>query len=307
VIDVRPRRPLGAPAAWLYASFAQGIDGGNPAGVVVSAAPLETALAQAIAGVMSVPTTGFVVVGPETAADSLVDVRFFTPEREIDACGHVTIAIAAALVECELWHWGRDVAVRARGGDFPLRLLDGRTEMEQRLRHLESAPVGWRDVEAALDGVQARRDLPLQVVGTGLRHLVVPLADTAALGALAIDASRIATLAVRAGVDTICVWAPTTEPNRFRLRDLCAAIGAVEEPASGTTSGALALYLERHGELSGPDLVIEQGIEMGRPSRIDVVVDPPDAANVRGSARKILSGTLELPPEEVRRLRGRSS
>ncbi len=297
MIEVGRRPHLDAPAVWLYASFADRIDGGNPAGAVVSAAPLEASLAQAIAAVMSVPTTGFAVVAPEATADSPVDVRFFTPEREIDACGHVTLAVAAALVECDLWHQGRDVIVRARGGDFPLRLRDGRTEMDQRLQHLESAPIGWPDVKAALDGVQPRKDLPLEVVGTGLRHLVVPVVEAAALGALGIDAARITTLAVRAGVDTICVWGPTTVPNRVRVRDLCAAIGAVEEPASGTTSGALGLYLERHGQLSGPDLVIEQGVEMGRPSRIDVAIDPPDAVTVRGSARKVLSGTLELPSE----------
>jgi hypothetical protein len=73
-----------------------------------------------------------------------------------------------------------------------------------------------------------------------------------------------------------------------------AAIGALEEPASGTTAAALALYLAAHGQLDEPNLVIEQGVEMGRPSRIDVTVDAPDTATVRGGARKLLSGPLEL-------------
>ena len=33
---------------------------------------------------------------------------------------------------------------------------------------------------------------------------------------------------------------------------------------------------------------------MGRRSRIDVTVDAPDTATVRGRARKLLSGPLEL-------------
>jgi PhzF family phenazine biosynthesis protein len=110
------RERLAGPQAWLYSSLADGFGGGNPAGVVFSPAALSDAVAQAAAAVLSVPTTGF-LVAPEPGADA-VAVRFFTPEREIDACGHVTIAVAAALVEHGIWSWGDDVIVRARGGDF---------------------------------------------------------------------------------------------------------------------------------------------------------------------------------------------
>ena len=78
----------------------------------------------------------------------------------------------------------------------------------------------------------------------------------------------------------------------MRVRDLCAAIGALEEPATGTTAGALALYLAAHAEASG-ELVVEQGIEMGRPSRIDVAILGRQEAVVSGRARCVVSGTLE--------------
>ena len=289
---ITPGLSIRAPLAWLYASFADGLGGGNPAGVVVSAEPLEPVNAQAIAAVLSVPTTGF-VVEPRASADSTVEVRFFTPEREIDACGHVTIAVAAALVELGIWQWGGDVTVRARGGDFPLKLRDGCIEMTQRLRFLKPAPVDWPEIESALGRVESRTGLSLAVACTGLRHLVVPVAGTADLVALELDAARVAALARATGVDTICVWTATENPSRVRVRDLCAAIGALEEPASGTTAAALALYLAANGQLTGNELVVEQGIEMGRPSLIDVTVDPPDTATVRGVARKLLSGKLE--------------
>jgi predicted PhzF superfamily epimerase YddE/YHI9 len=66
--------PPAAPQAWLYSSFAAGLGGGNPAGVVVSPEPLEDDVAQAVAAVLSVPTTGF-VASPEPGARS-VAVRF---------------------------------------------------------------------------------------------------------------------------------------------------------------------------------------------------------------------------------------
>jgi trans-2,3-dihydro-3-hydroxyanthranilate isomerase len=214
---------LVTPQAWLYSSFADGLGGGNPAGVVVTAEPLAGDVAQAVAAVLSVPTTGF-VVAPEPGART-VAVRFFTPEREIDACGHVTVAVAAALVEEGVWSWGDEVSVRAAGGDFPLRLRDGATEMTQRLRLLEQAAFDWETIAAALGPVARHPLLPLAVAGTGLRHLIVPLVADEQLAAIDLDAGRVAGLAFAAGVETICVWAPTVDPRRIRMRDLCAAIG----------------------------------------------------------------------------------
>jgi predicted PhzF superfamily epimerase YddE/YHI9 len=73
-----------AAAGWIYSSFAAGIGGGNPAGVVLSSAPLTSDVCQAIASILSVPTTGFVLAPPAAPASPL-DVRFFTPDTEIDA------------------------------------------------------------------------------------------------------------------------------------------------------------------------------------------------------------------------------
>jgi PhzF family phenazine biosynthesis protein len=284
---------LEAPRAWIYASFAASRAGGNPAGVVVSAQPISTGAAQSLAAVLSVPTTGF-VVADLAAAEGTVSVRFFTPQQEIAACGHVTIAIATALVELGIWSWGREVTVRSPGGEFPLHLRDGQVEMDQRQQFAARAAATWGDITAALGDVRAHSDLPLEVSGTGLRHLIVPVADLAALSELTLDGARIAALTVRAQVDTICVWAATLEADRFRVRDLCAGIGALEEPASGTTAGALALYLARHDQLDRPKLDIEQGVEMGRPSRLEVIVTAHDAVTIRGTARKVLAGELEL-------------
>jgi trans-2,3-dihydro-3-hydroxyanthranilate isomerase len=80
------------------------------------------------------------------------------------------------------------------------------------------------------------------------------------------------------------------------MRDLCAPIGALEEPASGTTSAALASYLTRHAGIPEPaSVIIEQGVEMGRPSRMEVKVQTLRGqlvTTVWGSALKTASGTI---------------
>jgi hypothetical protein len=90
---------------------------------------------------------------------------------------------------------------------------------------------------------------------------------------------------------------PLSDPvaKAARVRDFCAAFGALEESASGTTAAALAVCLAAHGALEAPELAIGQGVEMERPSRIEVTVAAPDTATVRGRTPKLLSRPLELP------------
>ena len=82
------------------------------------------------------------------------------------------------------------------------------------------------------------------------------------------------------------------------MRDLCAGIGAVEEPASGTTSAVLALALDRIGAVpESATPAVTMGVEMGRPSRLGVRLERVGdgvTANVSGTARRLLSGRLDV-------------
>ena len=70
-----------------------------------------------------------------------------------------------------------------------------------------------------------------------------------------------------------------------------------EDPATGSAAGSLAAYLVRHGKLrAGERLAIAQGLEMGRPSRIEAVVEEQRGKlvpRVSGAAVVILEGYIE--------------
>jgi trans-2,3-dihydro-3-hydroxyanthranilate isomerase len=292
---------LPPPAVYLYEAFAARPFGGNPAAVVMLDEPKPDAWLLGVASDLGAPTTGFVDL--LEALPGHVDVRFFTPLREINACGHVTVAIATALVETGSWTPGPAV-VGAPGGRYELMLHQddsGRVqvEMEQQLRHLSCAPVG-PPLDALLGDARRHRTLPVIRAGTGLSHLLVPVDSVEGLSRLALLREDLASLSAAYEVDTIGVYTITSDtpsPVAVRMRDLCAAIGATEEPASGTTSGALALALAQIGVLGArsPTLDVEMGIEMGRPSRLLVDVDTanPTMARLRGSAARVLTGRLE--------------
>lgn len=93
---------------------------------------------------------------------------------------------------------------------------------------------------------------------------------------------------------------------RVRARDFCSPIGDDEEAASGTTSGALACYLFRHG-LAAPSssgapvgVSVRMDVEMRRLSRVEARLGVGEGGEVRrvsvlGRATRILTGVLELP------------
>ena len=74
-------------------AFTDALFGGNPAGVCLLAAPLDTALMQQIAAENNLAETAFLL----RRDDGDYDLRWFTPEVEIDLCGHGTLASAFVL------------------------------------------------------------------------------------------------------------------------------------------------------------------------------------------------------------------
>ena len=84
-------------------SFAKTKEGGNPAGVVMNADSLTAEEMKKIAAVLGFSETAFVL--QSNAAD--FKVRFFTPNEEVDLCGHATIATFYAMSSLNLLKQGK--------------------------------------------------------------------------------------------------------------------------------------------------------------------------------------------------------
>jgi trans-2,3-dihydro-3-hydroxyanthranilate isomerase len=127
-------------------------------------------------------------------------------------------------------------------------------------------------------------DLPAQVVSTGLPHFMVPVHGLDALGRAQVDSRALSEIVAGLGVRWAYLFAAgppdTTAAARARLLG-----GGFEDAATGSAAGPLGAYLVHYG-LHRPGLMdIEQGIEMGRPSRIlvDVRVEAGQIGPVRVS------------------------
>ncbi|MFN2490433.1 MAG: PhzF family phenazine biosynthesis protein [Actinomycetota bacterium] len=271
---------------------------GNPLAVFPNGEGLSRTQMQTLAREMNLSETTFVT----NVRDDSYDVRIFTPESELPFAGHPTLGTAWVLQELELLR-GDEIWQRSAAGVTVVRSRDDVMWFE---RTGESeADLDERDVDfgariaraLGLDahqiGLEARElgragRLRPAYANAGVRELMVPLRDLASLESCR---PRSDLLAEASASGAYCFTAP--QAGRVRARGFFPRLGIAEDPATGAAAAALGLYLAR--SIGAIELQIAQGIEMGRPSRIEVRAEP-GRVEVGGSCHLVLTGRLERVP-----------
>lgn len=272
VVDAFTRRPLD----------------GNPVAVFFGCEDLTTHLMQRIANEMHLSETTF-VLPPRRGGDA--HIRIFTPVNELPFAGHPLLGTAVALAE-KLGHDELQLETAVGVIPFQLGIDGGATEvwMKQPLPSWELYEHRHELLEAL--GV-ATSVAPVEAYRNGPRHVFVGLPDIPALSAVRPDhraLARFPDMAVNcfAGAGT-----------RWRIRMFSPAYGVVEDAATGSAAGPLAIHLARHGLARWEQVIeIEQGIELGRPSLMRAVTvgggEHLSAVNVSGYGVVVARGTLYL-------------
>jgi trans-2,3-dihydro-3-hydroxyanthranilate isomerase len=293
--------------------FTDHVFGGNQLAVFPRADGLGDAEMQAIAREMNYAETTFVL--PATDPGALCRVRIFTPAAELPIAGHPVVGTAIALA-----HEGRIVPGTDARAHVSFQLGVGTLPIDvtfaERLPRFArmSQPVPsfepWRgdsDALAAALGL-ARDDLdeqtfPLERGSAGVPFAYVPLRSLEVIGRASPDPglAPVLTAADCHGVYLFTILA--TGDTTAHIRMFAPTLGIIEDAATGGAAGPFGAYLLRHGHIApGADGVahaqLEQGIEMGRPSRLEVeVIGTPDAiqaVHVGGQAVLVAEGELLL-------------
>jgi trans-2,3-dihydro-3-hydroxyanthranilate isomerase len=133
------------------------------------------------------------------------------------------------------------------------------------------------DPERALEAVglsadDADPELPPQVVGTGLDHLLVPVRDADVLERVEPALGPVAGLLAETGCATLYLVACHPAGGAAHARAFFDAPGGLtEDPATGSAAGPLCAYLDQRTGWS--QVTIRQGDAMGRPSRIECEIE----------------------------------
>ena len=162
----------------------------------------------------------------------------------------------------------------------------------------------WRNSALGLaKHVIADTKWPIEVVSTGLPVMIVPVRTLTAVRSIRPDASAITDVCRRFGANGIMVYTTVTvEPSStVHARMFAPAIGILEDPATGSASGALGAYLVQNGVVDvapTTEIIVEQGYAIDRPSRIFVQVDSGDdiiqTVKVGGQCVMVVDGTLKF-------------
>jgi trans-2,3-dihydro-3-hydroxyanthranilate isomerase len=136
----------------------------------------------------------------------------------------------------------------------------------------------------------ARSELPVEHYDNGARHVVVTLDDVGVLARLEPDIAAIA------GHDVTGVECIARDGDGWRMRMFWAN---GEDAATGSAAGPVACHLARHGLVEwGTEVVISQGVEMGRPSRLHAWAVGGgrlvDAVDVGGAAVIVARGEFRV-------------
>ena len=161
------------------------------------------------------------------------------------------------------------------------------------------ATVGESDPLAAALGLSRAdlgREIPPQVVDTGAAHLLVAVADRAAVDRAAPDASPLRAQLEHLSAQGCYLYSldPLDEQALAYTRFFNPTAGISEDPATGSAAGPLASVLAAQGVV--PDdttMSIEQGHALGRPSVIRVTVHG-ERIRVGGTALVVADGTLRI-------------
>jgi trans-2,3-dihydro-3-hydroxyanthranilate isomerase len=170
----------------------------------------------------------------------------------------------------------------------------GRVTLEQNPVELGEPVEPGRILSAlGLSPADAHPELPARVGSTGLPALILPVASVAAVSAARPDHSalRVALSAIADPESLNNYLVAEDHPGRWRARSFSLDLTGGEDPATGSAAGPFGAYLKHHrGETV---IVIDQGVEMGSPSRL--YVDTTYGIRVSGRVRIVGTGLHEVP------------
>jgi len=275
---------------------------GNSLAVFSDARGLSDSDMQAIAKEMNLSETTF-ILPRETSIerDRGVRVRIFTVQEELPFAGHPTLGTAFSLRgESKT----KEISLELNVGKVPVRFEDTPGQPAFGEMTQVDPTFGMRhDREAlaraiGLDVQDLDPTLPAETVSTGLPYVITPLKSLSTIRNLRVDLHGASDYLAKTGSKFLYfVTREAVDPDaRLHARML---FYNGEDPATGSAAGCAAAWMAAHG-VAEPDeqVLIEQGVEMHRPSRIFVRAARRNnrIVNVRvgGNAIEVLRGEFFL-------------
>jgi trans-2,3-dihydro-3-hydroxyanthranilate isomerase len=284
--------------------FAERALEGNALAIFTDARGLSADEMQAIARETNLSETTFILPrDPEVEHERGVHVRIFLTTEEVPFAGHPTLGTATWLyLNHPILRGAEKITLDLGIGPITVSFQPpqhGESGVFGTMR--QSDPIFGEAITKSEDRAALAAalnltiddlapDLPAQIVSTGMSFCIVPLRSLEVASRLRIVPQDARRYLDRIGAKFFYCITPANANSgadwHARMR-----FDTGEDPATGSASGCTIAYLVRHGLASSEQsIVIEQGIEMLRPSRIHV-----SAALENNIVTKVFVGGRTIP------------
>ncbi|MBC3832560.1 PhzF family phenazine biosynthesis protein [Undibacterium amnicola] len=238
----------------------------------------------------------------QTTNGYYASARIFTVEEELTFAGHPILGAAAVLHRTQAndqqqCAWTiqvgeREIAVRSdhRGDHFVCQMNQGKPNIQAALSHTQVAGVLQR---LGLQQSDLIRNLPPQIISTGLDYLILPILSDA-IDKVQFCGKDLEQELAKLGAKFVFIF--DVQEREIRTWDNA---GKVEDIATGSAAGPAAAYLYAHGLVqSDQSITIQQGRFRHRPSCLSVEKNSDGEILVSGGVWGISSGHLEAMPRK---------
>jgi trans-2,3-dihydro-3-hydroxyanthranilate isomerase len=282
----------------VYDVFTKQAFGGNQLAVIPDASTLPEADLQAIAREFNFSETTFVY--PAANPENTARVRIFTPTNEIPFAGHPTIGTAISIAEST----GQTNLILELGvGPIPCQVTLGKpssavfsTSVPLKIYAEVPPKTSAACIGLAEKEIVVSTHIP-QIASVGLPFTLVELASDEDLRRATpiTDQFQKAEALYANDIDMFAIFAYVRHGDHINARMFAPLNNIPEDPATGSAAAAFGAFL---CQLGGKplSLTIDQGVDMGRPSRIDVTTEFTNgtctAVKIGGSALQTMQGNL---------------
>lgn len=281
---------------------------GNPAAVLLDASGLDDEQMQLIAREMNLSETAFVFPATDDTHD--LELRWLTPRKEVNLCGHATIATFHALAEEKRFGLGdapnKHFRVKTRSGTLPVSVEQRDDKVMVKFGipvptfEKFDGPIADLFNTLSVPTEQLDKSLPVQISST--RYLYLPFINREPLLKMSPDFQSLKQFLLRRGLTGVCVFTTETKhpSSAAHSRFFAPAVGIDEDPVTGSAQGELACYLYNQKRIPDSDgtisVTLEQGYVINRGGRVwsELIVKKGniESVSISGYAITVLNGTL---------------
>ena len=193
-------------------------------------------------------------------------IKFYSSEREVNFCGHATIALMYELFNTEKELENKD--------QIQIITNDGELNVENRIKkddavfimspspkeQIKLPSLNDTAINLNIDPKIINMDLPIKIINAGLKTLIVPIKSLDSIIKIIPDLNVLNDFCIKNDIDIVEVFTDdvSNKGNDYRVRVFAATFGYLEDPATGSGNSAFGYYLIKNNMWNKETVILEQ-------------------------------------------------